>query len=337
MNILVIGGSYFLGKHFVMRACKKHNITVFNRGNSPLNIEGVTEVAGDRHSVEDLSKLSGSLTKATGDVRKNSGEPEFDVIVDFCAYAPGDIETVLGVIFGADGGKSSAGGDEIADSKTSVGNKATAMQYIFISTVDVYEHGLGRELDENAPFESRILGGQEGDYILGKIALEQELRHCSVKYNIKYTSVRPAILYGPDNYAPREAIYFHLIENAGQILHPADSDGEFQFVYVDDAAAAIERLCGNETAYNQAFNLTGPEVVTYNSFADALEQAIEVPITRVEIPVSTVLEKNIPLPFPLTKGESNWYNGDKVLSLIEPYISLEEGMRRTVKAKNDKR
>jgi len=319
MNILVIGGSYFLGKHFVMQACKKHNITVFNRGNSPLNIAGVTEVAGDRHSVEDLSKLVGRLTKTTGDVRNNSGEPLFDVIVDFCAYAPGDIATVLGVLCGED------------DSKT------TSMQYIFISTVDVYEHGLGRELDENAPFESRILGGQEGDYILGKIALEQELRSCSGKYKIKYTSVRPAILYGPDNYAPREAIYFHLIENAGQILHPADSDGEFQFVYVDDAAATIEKMCGNEDAYNQAFNLTGPEVVTYNSFADALEQAIEVPITRVEIPVSTVLEKNIPLPFPLTKGESNWYNGDKVLPLIEPYVSLEEGMRRTVKAKNDKR
>ena len=36
MNILVLGGSYFLGKHFVNMAADEHTITVFNRGNRPV-------------------------------------------------------------------------------------------------------------------------------------------------------------------------------------------------------------------------------------------------------------------------------------------------------------
>ena len=44
MNILVLGGSYFLGKHFVEMAHKEHTLTVFNRGSHPLDMEDVTEL-----------------------------------------------------------------------------------------------------------------------------------------------------------------------------------------------------------------------------------------------------------------------------------------------------
>ena len=32
MNLLVIGGSYFYGRVFVMEAVKEHTVTVLNRG-----------------------------------------------------------------------------------------------------------------------------------------------------------------------------------------------------------------------------------------------------------------------------------------------------------------
>lgn len=35
MKLLVIGGSYFYGRVFVMEAAKEHEITVWNQGNLP--------------------------------------------------------------------------------------------------------------------------------------------------------------------------------------------------------------------------------------------------------------------------------------------------------------
>ena len=80
MNILVLGGSYFLGKHFVEMAHKEHTLTVFNRGSHPLDMEDVTELVGDRRVPAALSGLDGL---------------SFDAVVDFCAYEKGDIRTLF--------------------------------------------------------------------------------------------------------------------------------------------------------------------------------------------------------------------------------------------------
>lgn len=292
MNILVMGGSYFLGRYFVNMACANNSVYVFNRGNCPLNMPGVTEIRGDRNLESDLASLA---------------EYEFDVVVDFCAYNKGDIMSVSKIL------------------------KIKTKQYIFISTVDVYRRGLGTSLAEDAPLEMRNFGGPEGEYIAGKVALEQEIKEAADIYGFSYTVIRPAFIYGPGNYAPREGLYFNWISQAGQILHPADATGEFQLVYVIDVAKAIVATLGNEDSFNEAYNVTGEKIEDYNSFADTLVSVVGTPFERVDISVDVVNEKGIPLPFPLTKDESNWYCGEKVLSLIGQYTSFEDGMKVTAR------
>lgn len=287
MRILVLGGSYFLGKAFVKAAAGIHDITVFNRGTRPLDID-IKQIRGDRHIVSDLQQLSNH---------------SFDVVVDFCAYQQGDIVSVLEAL------------------------NFHVSQYIYVSTVDVYTHGLGTIVNEEGPFENRTILGQEGAYISGKVALEHELVDTLQDKNMVYTIFRPSFIYGPDNYAPREGIYFHWIKQAGQILHPTDATGEFQFVYVDDAARAILNACGNSKADNQAFNLASDEIVTYDIFADCMRKSIDAEFSLVPITLEGVYNNNIPLPFPLTKEESNWYDGTKVLSLIERYTPLHDGIK----------
>lgn len=290
MKLLVFGGSYFLGKHFVQRIYTEHEVTVFNRGSRPLNISGVREVYGDRHQTPDYDKLK---------------QLDFDIVVDFCAYQPGDIAKVFQELPGK------------------------FKHYIFISTCDVYERGLERWLDENGPLEQRDFGGEAGAYILGKAALEKELKEQAEMTGVKFTSLRPAFIYGPDNYAPREGIYFHWIKNAGQILHPVDADGEFQMVYVEDVVKAIASALGNEAAYNQCFNLAPQPMITYDLFALALEKSVAVRFEKVPISLQMIRENQIPLPFPLTREESNWYNGEKALALIGAYTTLEDGLKKT--------
>ena len=105
MNILVLGGSYFLGKHFIDMAKKEHKITVFNRGSRPLMIPDIVEISGERHDGNALLQIP---------------QQHFDAVVDFCAYNKNDIEFIFQNL------------------------KATFDQYIFISTCDVYKRGLGK-------------------------------------------------------------------------------------------------------------------------------------------------------------------------------------------------
>lgn len=290
MNILVLGGSYFLGKQFVNMARTEHSITVFNRGNRPLMLPQVREIVGDRHDIACLESL---------------GDRHYDAVVDFCAYSSNDIRSVFAAL------------------------KGNFDQYIFISTCDVYMRGLGRMLDEKAVFETRDFGGETGQYILGKVALEMELKACAEEYEIAFTSIRPAFIYGPENYAPRESMYFHWIREAGQMIHPKDATGEFQMVYVEDVARAILAVIGKESAYGEAYNLAPLPMITYDDFADALAGAVTKPFSRVPVSVQTVYEKQIPLPFPLVREESNWYNGTKIQNLIGSYTELTEGLRKT--------
>ena len=46
MKILVIGGSYFYGRVFVMEAAKEHRLTLLNRGTYSMQEFGVEEATG---------------------------------------------------------------------------------------------------------------------------------------------------------------------------------------------------------------------------------------------------------------------------------------------------
>ena len=69
---------------------------------------------------------------------------------------------------------------------------------------------------------------------------------------------------------------------------------------------------------------------TYDSFAEALAAGMEVPFEKVPVTVATINEKNIPLPFPLTKEESNWYDGKRIIDFIGQYTKLSDGLKKTI-------
>lgn len=77
MNVLVIGGSVFLGRAVVREALAAGaRVTVFNRGLSGPVPAGVTHVSGDRSVAAELAPLAGR---------------RFDLVVDTCGYTPADV------------------------------------------------------------------------------------------------------------------------------------------------------------------------------------------------------------------------------------------------------
>lgn len=302
MKILVIGGSYFFGRWFVQLAHGRHEVTVLNRGNIAVGLDGVRELKADRHDPVQLKSLS---------LEKEG----FDAVVDFCAYAPGDIASLLSCL-----------------------DTAALGRYIFISTVDVYRRGTGRILTEDSLLEDRKFEGEEGEYISGKAALETELTDECERLGVIPVSVRPAVLYGPGNYAPRESIYIKWVEETGRIIHPGGADGYWQMIYIKDAAEAVLRLCAlplDELV--NAYNLCDDEIITYDTFEAALANAYESFSDRVPPFETCVMNKDdivtggVMLPFPLSAAESERCRGGVFKKLGIEAASLADGLRSCIK------
>ena len=295
MKILVIGGSYFLGRVFTMLASKEHQLTLLNRGNISMQRYGVKEYQMDRRDVQKLRELPCE---------------SYDVIVDFCAYNTGDIRTIVENLPGLPG---------------------LTHKYIFISTVDVYERQVGYVKDENAPISKERYGGEIGEYIYGKICLEQELKEVCDKVGIDYTIIRPSIIYGPNNYAPRESEYIRKIVAKEEIRYPKDAEGKFQLVYVKDVVEAIIAAC--KRIPSREYNICPNEAVGYEEFMNVLKDVSDLPVKLQPVTTEEAIKEGAHLPFPLLKEETELYDGKKAeRELGITYTSLEEGMRKTYTA-----
>jgi 2'-hydroxyisoflavone reductase len=77
MDVLVLGGTVFLGRAVVAQAvAAEANVTIFNRGMSGEAPDGVEQITGDRTVPADLAALDGR---------------HFDVVVDTSGYVPADV------------------------------------------------------------------------------------------------------------------------------------------------------------------------------------------------------------------------------------------------------
>jgi nucleoside-diphosphate-sugar epimerase len=295
-NILIIGGSYFAGRVFVEELVKEQDvsITVFNRGRFPLNIEGVTELVGDREDISQIRQVIPNIS--------------WDTVVDFCAYSPEHIENFIHNVPGH------------------------IKHYIFISTTTVYQTNSGIPIMEDAPKLDSPQDdlGSYADYGYQKWLAECALaKECKQK-GIAHTSLRPAIVYGPYNYAPRESFFFDLLIDKKPIVIPEDESALFNFIYVIDMARIIIQCMGNERVYNQAFNLASDEIISYPIIIDVLSKITGKELEAEKISMADIENKGIQLPFPL--NEQLVYCGDIIRNIFEfEYTPFTNGMHEALK------
>src|SRR5580765_365822 len=114
MNILILGGTIFLGRHLVEAAqARGHTVTLFNRGkHNPDLFPDVEKVRGDRGVEADLAPLS---------------KRRFDAVIDTCGYVPRVVALAAEAL------------------------SAAADRYCFISSISVYADFTKTGIDEAAP------------------------------------------------------------------------------------------------------------------------------------------------------------------------------------------
>lgn len=311
MKILVIGGSYFLGGVFTLIASKEHELTLLNRGTYSMLRYGVKEYKADRRDESDLQSIP---------------LENYDVVVDFCAYEPGDIKLILNNIKGV---------------------SSLTKKYIFISTVDVYEKNLRYVKDEYTPISIKRYGGRNGDYIYKKICLEKELAEECDRIGIDYAIIRPSIIYGPNDYSRRAEIFIKMASYGIPIRYPKDAKANFQMVYVKDVVEAILKTCEVTTSYE--YNVCSNEIICYKDFVETLSKVSEVSVILEPISTEEAIKQSINyevittgeilkelskgkiyLPFPVTEDENEIYNGKRAeRELGIKYTTLLDGMKKT--------
>lgn len=198
MKILVIGGTRFLGRHFVEQALAAgHAPTLFHRGKSGAGLFPQAEHRnGDRNG--DLAEL---------------GRGEWDVVVDTSAYVPRQVKSLAAALQGRVG------------------------QYQFVSSISVYAEPVDAGADESAPLQVLADPGTEaitgetygGLKVLCEAAARDGFERCLV--------VRPGLIVGPHDPTGRFSWWPHRVLAGGELLAPGDPATPVQFIDVRDLAA----------------------------------------------------------------------------------------------------
>ncbi len=221
MNILVIGGTIFLGRHFVEAALAAgHSITLFHRGKSnPQLFPDVEHIYGDRRNDDDLAKLSGR---------------RWDALYDPSGYFPADVKRLLNVV-----------GDAVD-------------HYTFISSISVYASAGGDMVTEESPVIP-ISEDMPTDKVTGENygAFKAECDRLTLE-NMPGRSlvIRPGLIVGPHDPSDRFTYWPWRIAQGGRVLAPGDPNAPVQFIDGRDLAAWNLRLV--EAKGTGVYNATGP-------------------------------------------------------------------------------
>jgi 2'-hydroxyisoflavone reductase len=219
MNILVVGGTRFVGRAIVEALLERgHGVTLFNRGTHPDVLPTVPRIVGDRGREDDLAQLRG---------------PDWDCVVDVSGYRPGEVRSLL-----------SAVGD-------------TTRHYLYISTVSVYAHPVPPRADEEVPTLSVDEStSSEDPRSYGGLKMLCE-RAAAVAVGDRLTVLRPTVVVGPHDYTDRFGWWVRHVARGGRMQVPSRLDQPVQLVDARDlgafAALAVDR------SVRGTFNVVGPD------------------------------------------------------------------------------
>lgn len=143
---------------------------------------------------------------------------------------------------------------------------------VHLSTIDVYGGATG-VVSEDAPLVET--GTAYGDT---KIAAERVCADYTAR-GLSTVLLRPTIVYGP--FSESWTIEFARRLTGGRWLLPeSDCNGRCNLVYVDDVVQAVLKALAADNVDGMAFNVNGPDDVTWNAYFRALNESLGLPPLR---------------------------------------------------------
>jgi len=201
LHLLILGGTAFLGPATVEAALDRgHRMTLFNRGKT------------NPHLFPELEKLRGDRND---DLKALHGRT-WDAVIDTSGYLPRVVDLSAELLANA------------------------VQQYVFLSTISVYQDYSIVGMDENAPvgklpnesveeIDSVTYGPLKA---LCEKAVEQHLPS-------RTTIIRPGLIVGPRDHSDRFTYWPVRVNRGGEVLAPGTGKDFIQFIDVRDLGTWI--------------------------------------------------------------------------------------------------
>lgn len=143
-------------------------------------------------------------------------------------------------------------------------------RFVFLSTAEVYGSQAHGEIDESAPY---VYTGSE--YADSKIDAEKLCFEYSAK-GLPITILRPAIVYGPfsNTWIVRTAAR---LQSGNWGVFDEYGNGNCNLIYVDDLVMAIFQALSTPKAVGEAFNIVGPDKITWNQYFECFNDSLGFP------------------------------------------------------------
>jgi nucleoside-diphosphate-sugar epimerase len=245
------------------------------------------------------------------DVRAAVGDAVFDVVVDWIAYTPQDIERDLALFRGR------------------------VKQYFFISSASAYQKPPAHYLVT----ESTPLQNPHWEYSRNKIACEERLTRAFREEGFPVTIVRPSLTYDPQLPIALGGWGCYTLcdrlQKGRPIIVHGDGSSLWVVTHAEDFGRGLLGLFGNPAALGHAFHITSDEVLTWNQIYLTIADALGVEAKIVHIP-SEFIAKVEPNLAGTLLGDKTWsavFDNTKIKTWVPGFqcvIPFREGVRRTL-------
>lgn len=292
MDILILGGTQFVGRHIV-EACLKagHRISILTRGKTadelPVEIE---RLHGDRN--EGTSGLAALADRS------------WDACVDVSGYTPRQVRASVEQLH------------------------QNVKHYVFISTVSVYGDLEAHPVHETHPLlppaaedVTEINGTTYGPL---KVTCENIVTEV---YGEQCTLLRPQIVAGPYDHTARYAYWVHRVAQGGAMLAPGDGSDHVQVIDARDLANFTVKVL--EDSLSGVFNLSGPRI-TWAEFIKVLGAENPVWVDTATLRSTDLAFAELPLFIPADDTASSLMNVSNErakaagLKLTDPTVTAQD-------------
>jgi 2'-hydroxyisoflavone reductase len=256
-NVLVLGGTQFVGRHIVEALLKAgHAVSILNRGKSPDQLpREVERLRGDRDAgLPGLQAIRGR---------------SWDACVDVSGYTARQVRPSSEML------------------------RESVTRYVFISAASVYGDPQDRPVRETHPRVSPA--GEDVTEVDGetyarlKVACEDIVQGI---YADRCALLRPQIVAGPFDPRDRYSYWLRRVRQGGEMLAPGNGSDHLQVIDARDAARFVCTVI--ENALTGPFNLAGPRF-TWAEFMEIMSAKNVIWVADEVIKALGVTEFELPL------------------------------------------